>query len=182
MKILDTARLTLRRMSLADAPFILDLVSDADFIRFIGDKGVRNLEGARGYITHGALASYDTHGFGLFVVELRETTTPIGICGFVKRDTLPDCDIGYAFLPPYRGHGYVVESAAAVLAYGSRVLNMTRVLAITDPENDRSIRVLEKIGLRFDRLVQLSGETTPVRLYTSDPVDLRDAGHVTSPP
>ncbi len=182
VKILDTERLTLRRMSLDDAPFILALVSDADFIRFIGDKGVRSLEDARGYITHGALASYDTHGFGLFVVELRETTTPIGICGFVKRDTLPDCDIGYAFLPPYRGQGYVVESASAVLAYGSGVLNMTRVLAITDPENERSIRVLEKIGLRFDRLVQLSGETTPVRLYTSDPADHRDAGHVSSPP
>ena len=175
MKILDTARLTLRRMSLDDASFMLDLVLDVDFIRFIGDKGVRNLEDARVYITNGALASYESHGFGLYVVELRETQTPIGICGFVKRDSLPDCDIGYAFLPTYRNHGYAAESASAVLAYGRGVLAITRVLGITDPENERSVRVLEKIGLRFDRLVQLAGDATPVRLYTSDPENSGDA-------
>jgi RimJ/RimL family protein N-acetyltransferase len=155
-------------MTLDDAPFIVELLNDADFVRFIGDKGVRTLDDARGYISNGALASYDRHGFGLFVVVLKDSETPIGICGFVKRDTLPDCDIGYALLPQFRGQGYLVESATAVMAYGRQVLGIPRVLGITNPDNERSISVLEKLGLRFERLIQLSSDAAPIRLYTTD--------------
>ncbi|MEO6447266.1 MAG: GNAT family N-acetyltransferase [Gemmatimonadaceae bacterium] len=176
MKILETPRLSLRHMTLDDAPFILELLSDADFIRFIGHKGVHNLDDAQRYITTGPLASYEKNGFGLYLVELRETRDSVGMCGFVKRDTLPHCDIGYAFVPRYRGRGYVVEAASAMLEYGRDVLAITRVLAITDPDNERSIRVLEKIGLRFDGLLQLTPDAPAIRLYTSAPPGLDDAG------
>ena len=165
MTIVDTARLTLRRMSLDDASFIVELLNDADFLRYIGDKGVRSLDDARGYITNGALASYERHGFGLYVVELKDSRTPIGICGFVKRDTLPDCDVGYALLPQYRGRGYVVEAAAAAMEYGRHVLAIPRVLGITDPDNVRSIRVLEKIGLRYQREIPGTAPGQTLQLF-----------------
>lgn len=164
MKILDTERLSLRKFSLDDAEFVFTIVNDADWLQYIGDKGVRTLDDARKYITSGPLDMYAKRGFGLYVVELKGEGTPIGICGLIKRDTLEDVDIGFAFLPAYRGSGYALESAAAVLDYGRRVLGIDRIVAITSPDNERSGRLLEKIGLKFEKLLELSATDT-VRLY-----------------
>lgn len=168
MSILQTERLNLRRMSLDDAEFILELLNDPSFLRFIGDKGVRTTEDARRYILTGPLDSYERHGFGLWLVELKGSETPIGICGLLKRDTLDDVDIGFAFLPQYRSKGYALESAAAVMDYGRKVLGLRRVVAITNEDNAGSIRVLEKIGMSFDRMIRLSDDGPEIRLLASE--------------
>ncbi len=167
MTVLQTPRLSLRRLVAEDAPFILVLVNDPDWLRFIGDKNVRDLDGARAYIANGPEAMYARCGYGLWLVELREGT-PIGLCGLLSRDTLPHPDIGFAFLPQYRGQGYACEAAAATLAYARETLGMKRVLAITSPDNTDSGRLLEKIGLRLEGLHRMPGETRDVKLYSID--------------
>lgn len=168
MNVLETERLNLRRLHAGDAAFTLELLNDESFLRNIGDKGVRTIEDAVRYILQGPVDSYARHGFGLWLVELKESGTPIGICGLVKRDTLPDADIGYAFLPRFRSQGYAREAAAAVMSYALGALALKRVLAITKQDNAASCKVLEKIGLKFERLVKLSDDAPEIMLFASD--------------
>jgi RimJ/RimL family protein N-acetyltransferase len=165
--VLETARLILRKLSIDDAGFILELLNEPSFLRYIGDKGVRNLEEARQYILTGPVASYERYGFGLYLVELKESNSPIGICGLVKREALPDADIGFAFLPAYWSKGYAVESASAVMAYACEVLQRKRILGITSLDNHASMKVLTKLGLRFDRRIRLSETEPELRLFVS---------------
>jgi RimJ/RimL family protein N-acetyltransferase len=167
MKVLETDRLRLRWLNIDDAAFILELLNDPSFIRFIGDKGVRDLEGARNYILNGPVASYEKFGFGLYATELKEERVPIGICGILQRDTLPHPDIGFAFLPTYWNKGYAFESAAAVMNHARNVLGIREVLAITSPDNEASARLLEKIGLRFVHLTKLSEDAAEVKLFSN---------------
>jgi [ribosomal protein S5]-alanine N-acetyltransferase len=162
--VIRTARLALRQLELSDAAFILELLNDAAFLRFIGDKGVRTLADARQYIRNGPIDSYGRHGFGLYATCLRDGT-PIGICGLVKRDGLADVDVGFAFLLRYRSQGYAVESASAVLAHARRVLRLQRIVAITSPENADSIAVLERIGLKFERMIRLAERSPELKLF-----------------
>ncbi|HEX7721758.1 MAG TPA: GNAT family N-acetyltransferase, partial [Pyrinomonadaceae bacterium] len=138
------------------------------FIRYIGDKGARDLDAARRYIVDGPVKSYDANGFGLYLVVLKMNRTPIGICGVLKRETLPDPDIGFAFLPAYWNQGYAFESAAAVMDHARDTLKLARVLAITSPDNEASGKQLSKIGLRFDRRVKLTEDAPEVKLFTTD--------------
>jgi RimJ/RimL family protein N-acetyltransferase len=165
MKVLETDRLVLRWLNVDDAAFILELLNDPSFIRFIGDKGVRDLEAARTYILNGPVASYEKFGFGLNSVDLKEANAPIGICGILKRDTLPHPDIGFAFLPAYWNKGYAYEASAAVLEHARKTLGIDRVLAITTPDNEASAKLLMKIGLRFDQLIKLSPDANEVKLF-----------------
>jgi RimJ/RimL family protein N-acetyltransferase len=168
MNVLETERLNLRQLGAGDAAFILELLNEESFLRNIGDKGVRTIEDAVRYILLGPVDSYARHGFGLWLVELKEPgTPPAGICGLVKRDTLPDADLGYAFLPRFQSRGYASESAAAVMSYARGALGLRRVLAITNQDNAGSIRVLEKIGLKFERLVRLSDDAPEIMLFAS---------------
>ena len=155
---LETDRLRLRRLTLDDAPFILELVNTAGFLRFVGDRGVRTLEDARRYLAERYLASYERHGFGLYRVELRSEGTPVGICGLLRRAELDDVDLGFALLPDFERRGYAGEAAAAVLGEGRDVHGLARIVAITDPDNAGSIRVLGRLGFRFERRVGLDGE------------------------
>jgi RimJ/RimL family protein N-acetyltransferase len=166
--VIETDRLILRRLEPDDAEFILGLLNDPSFLRFIGDKGVRTLDDAREYIRTGPMASYERLGFGLFLTALREDRAPIGICGLLKREALDDVDVGFAFLPRYWSKGYGFESAAAVLDYGRRVLGLTRIVAITSPDNASSIRLLEKLGLKFETMIRLSEDSPEVRLFASE--------------
>jgi len=168
MHILETDRLSLRRLNPDDAEFILELLNDPAFLHFIGDKGVRTIEDARQYILQGPMQSYDKLGFGLYLVSLKETLIPIGMCGLIRREALEDVDIGFAFLPDYRGQGYGFESALAVRDYGLNVLGLKRMLAITNPDNIGSIRVLEKLGLKFDRMIRLTPDSAEIRLYRTE--------------
>jgi ribosomal-protein-alanine N-acetyltransferase len=163
-KVIETERLVLRQLELKDADFILELLNEAAFLRFIGDKGVRNLETAREYIQKGPIDSYGRHGFGLYATCLLDGT-PAGICGLVKREGLADVDVGFAFLSRHCSKGYAAESAAAVLAHAGRVLRLRRVVAITAPENFSSIAVLEKIGLQFERMIRLTEHSSELKLF-----------------
>ena len=156
MQVLETDRLVLRWLCLDDALFILELLNDEGWLRYIGDKGVRNMEDACKYLQNGPIAMYARCGHGLYMVERKCDALPIGMCGLIKRDGLADVDIGFAFLPQYGGMGYARESAAAVLEYGRATLGMKRVVAITSPDNVRSIKVLEAVGLEFEKKVKMS--------------------------
>lgn len=155
----------LRRLTTDDAGFILALMNDSDWLRYIGDRGVRSLDDARAYLLAGPLAMYDEHGFGLYGVELRESGDSIGICGLLKRDTLDDVDIGFAILPAFRAQGYAYEAAAATLAYAKRELGLTRIVAIVSPENDASMRLLRKLGLDLERTVRLTPNAKEVGIF-----------------
>ena len=165
VKILETERLMLRRMRVEDAEFIFELVNEPAFIRNIGDKGVRTLDDARDYILSGPVASYAKFGFGLYVVVLKETGAATGICGLLKRDSLEDVDVGFALLEKFRRKGFAYESAAAVMEYGRNKLGLKRIVAITSPDNEASIRVLEKIGLQFEKMIRMPGSDEDTRLF-----------------
>jgi RimJ/RimL family protein N-acetyltransferase len=168
LKVLETDRLTLRRLSTDDAEFILRLLNDPSWLRFIGDKGVRTIQDARDYILKGPVEMYASLGFGLYLVELKEGGIPIGLCGLIKRDFLDDVDVGFGFLPNYCAKGYAYESACAVMAYGEGTLGLKRIVAITTAENDRSARLLEKLGLRFERVVKRPDTGQEVRLFATE--------------
>lgn len=158
MRILETERLTLREVEAGDAPFVLDLLNQHSFKKYIGDRGVRTLEQAEAYIASRFAASYDTNGFGLYLMETKSDSTPVGLCGFVRRDTLPYPDIGFALLPQFERLGYAFEAASACMKYGREKLGLTQVLAITTLDNESSGRLLEKIGLTFEREIDLGEE------------------------
>ena len=155
----------LRRLEFGDAPFLIELLNDPAFIENIGDKGVRDEAGAHRYLREGPMMMYEKYGFGLWHVSLKSDGTAIGMCGLLKRDTLPDADIGYAYLPAHRGQGYALEAAEAVLRHGAGKFGLRRVIAIVSQGNSGSIRVLEKIGMQFERMHSVHPDEPDVRLY-----------------
>ncbi|MBK5488734.1 GNAT family N-acetyltransferase [Bacillus sp. TH17] len=167
MIVLETERLTLRWLDVKDAPFILELVNDPAWIQFIGDKGIKNLEDAKKYILNGPVDMYNKMGFGLYLVERKEDFTPLGMCGLIKRDSLEDVDIGFAFLEKFRSKGYGYESAAAVIEYGVQKLGLKRIVAITSIDNVASGTLLEKVGLRFEKIISDSGENLKLFGYNA---------------
>ena len=171
MRILDTERLILSQLSPDDAPFILELVNEPDWLRFIGDRGVHDLDGARTYIEKVRVGMYARHGFGLYKVSSKSDATPLGMCGLLKRDNLSHADIGFAFLARHRGRGFAYEAALATLGHGRRDFGLGRILAITDPANESSIRLLQKLGFRFVERLHLEGHGGDSNLYEHLPAD-----------
>ena len=167
MIVLETERLILRGMDVADAPFILKLLNEASFLRFIGDKKVRTVQDAEQYILNGPVASYNRNGFGLCLVELKETHTPIGMCGLLKRDELPHADIGFAFMPDFWNKGFAYEAAAAVMNDARERLKLERILAITNQDNESSIKLLQKLGLKFERVIKMSTDSAELFLLST---------------
>lgn len=165
MIVLQTARLVLRTLHTDDAPFYLELINDPSWIEHIGDKGIRTLEEARANIVSGAMQMQRRLGYSLYLVERREDGAPLGLCGLIRRDTLPDTDIGYALRPAYWGHGYAYEAAAAVLAHARDTLRLRRLYGITSPENLASNAMLQKLGLKFVELTRLGEETRLTNVY-----------------
>ena len=168
--ILTTKRLFIRPFTLDDAPFILELLNEPSFIQNIGDRGVRSLADACAYLLNGPIASYERNGFGLYGVELKAEGVMVGMCGLIRRDTLPDVDIGFAFLPPYWGLGYAFEAAAAVMAYGRDALKLDRIVAIVSPGNEASINVLRKLGLHYERMIPWADDDSALKLFVPAPV------------
>jgi RimJ/RimL family protein N-acetyltransferase len=163
--LLETARLSLRQLTNDDALFILELLNEPSFIQNIGDRNVRTIEDARAYILNGPVTSYEKNGFGLCLVVLKETNESIGMCGLIQRDGLEDVDIGYALLPKFWSKGYAIEAARAVKEYAKDVIGLKRLVAIVDPANEGSIRVLEKIGLRYETMIRLSADDIDLKLF-----------------
>ena len=159
--IVETGRLRLRAFRDADAPMILELLNDPDWLRFIGDRKVRTLDDARGYLRK-LHDTYARHGFGLYLVERRADGEPLGMCGLVKRDTLRDPDLGFAFLPRHRGVGYAEEAARAALAHAAKDLHLARLAAVATPENTRSASLLEKLGFAREGRTSWNGNENDV--------------------
>lgn len=158
--ILETERVRLREFSLKDAAFVLKLVNTPSWIQFIGDRNIRTTEAAEKYIAESLQKSYAENGFGLWLMELKKTATPIGMCGLVNRDSLNDIDIGFALLPQYGRKGYTFEACEATLAHAKEQLQIAKVVAITDTNNVASIGLLNKIGLQFEKELRLSENDT----------------------
>jgi RimJ/RimL family protein N-acetyltransferase len=169
MQTLHTDRLRIRPFTEGDAAFIVELLNDAGWLRFIGDKNVRSQDDARRYLRDGPISMVARRGHGLACVERRGHAAPIGMCGLVKRDSLDDVDLGFAFLPAARGQGYAREAAAAVLAFGFGTLGLARIVAITAIDNLASARVLEAAGLRFERLIDSNDDSKALRLFAIGP-------------
>lgn len=165
MKVLETERLILRHQAIEDAAFILELLNDPAWIRYIGDRGVRTIDDARDYIIKVSLDMYDRLGYGFYLTELKDGGIPIGICGLVKRDFLEDVDVGFAFLPRFRGKGYAFEAASAVMGYAQSVLGQKRIVAITSEDNHASGKLLEKLGLHFEGMIPYADTDEKVRLF-----------------
>ncbi|MES2517938.1 MAG: GNAT family N-acetyltransferase [Bacteroidota bacterium] len=142
--VIETQRLILRKFTLEDAPFLLELVNTPAWLQFIGDRNVHTVEEAENYLRNGNLKSYAEHGFGFYLVVTKESNEAIGMCGMVKRDSLEDIDIGFAFLPNSIGKGYGYEAASATLNYAQNVLKLGKIIAIVDPQNTSSIALIKK--------------------------------------
>ncbi len=170
MQRLGTSRLILRDVSTDDAVFMLKMLNDPRFIRYIGDRGVRSTGDAEQYISENMLASYKQYGFGMYVVvrktDPQNPPAPIGICGLVKRPGLNDVDIGFAFLPEFCGYGYAIESAKAVMHHAQYDLGLNKVVAITSPDNQNSTRLLEKLEFEYVKMIGLPNTDDQVRLYS----------------
>lgn len=168
MKIIETERLSLREITDTDAEFVLELLNEPGWIKNIGDRGVRNVEDACRYIANNLAASYARNGFGLYLVELKESGASIGMCGLIKRDSLEDVDIGFAFLERFWSKGYAIESASAVMDYAQNPLGLKRIAAIVSPDNQGSIKVLEKLKLHFERMIMMPGDTEEIKFFARD--------------
>lgn len=168
MTVLETERLFLREFTNDDADFIFEQLNEPSWIQNIGDRKIRTLDDARAYIVNGPLASYEKNGFGLWLIVLKETGESIGMCGLIKREGLEDVDIGYALLPRFWSKGYAVEAAQAVKNYARDVVGLKRLVAIVDPANEGSIRVIEKIGLRYEKMVRLSADDIDLKLFGTE--------------
>jgi len=168
MQVLETDRLSLRRVGPDDAGFMYELMNDPGWLEHIGDRGIRSVDDARGYIRDRLQAQYQRLGYGLYLVELKNPRTPVGLCGLVKRDWLDDVDLGFAFLPQFRGRGCALEAAAAMLEHAHAVLGLARIVAIVSPANRASIRLLQRLGMRLERRVTPPAETTEVCLFARE--------------
>lgn len=165
MNILETERLLLRTIEEADAPFYLNLLNSPGFLTHIGDRGVRTLAAARQSIASGPMAMQAALGHSIYLVQLKASGEAIGMSGLIKRDTLPDVDLGYAFLPAYVGKGYAIEAARAVVAHARDDIKLARLLAIVSPGNEDSIRLLKKVGMTYQTLLHLTPDDPGTELY-----------------
>jgi RimJ/RimL family protein N-acetyltransferase len=164
---IETGRLALHEFNEADADFVLRLVNEPSFLRYIGDRGVRTLVDAQKYIAEGPVAGYARYGHGLLRVVRKSDGVALGMCGVLKRDTLPDPDIGFSFFPEHGSQGYALESAQAVMKHARETLGLGRIVAITTKDNEPSIKLLGKLGFRFDGLIKFGAEE--LRHFVSDP-------------
>lgn len=166
MTVLETERLLLARLSYDHCEFIFELVNEPSFKRYIGDKDVQSLEDAQRYLREGPIGSYERFGYGLFLVNVKDSGLPAGICGLVKREEFDDPDLGFAFLERYRRNGYASESARAVLEYGFDDLGLDRIIAMADPENAPSVRLLENLGFTYERKVRMPDDDHDINLFS----------------
>lgn len=164
-KIFHTERLLVREFDLTDAAFIIELLNSPGWLEYIGDRKVHTIEEAQNYMLNGPMKSYESSGFGLWMVELAEDATPIGMCGLIRRDYLEHVDIGFAFLPAFTGKGYGQESALATMAYAKNMLSMNKLCAITVQQNTKSIRLLQQLGMKFSKMINIPNGTELLMLF-----------------
>lgn len=166
MILFETERLVLRKLHLGDAEFILRLLNEPSWLQYIGDRNVHSIEDAQRYLTDSTLAMYERYGFGLFLAETIDKQEPIGLCGLIKRESLEDVDVGFAFLPEFWSQGYAFEAAEATVAYGMATHHLSRIVAITLENNAPCIRLLQKLGFCSEKSILLAGDSEVLQLYS----------------
>ncbi|MFA8341464.1 MAG: GNAT family N-acetyltransferase [Rhodothermaceae bacterium] len=164
--VLETVRTRLRHIKSTDAEFIFNLYNDKQFVKNIGYRGINSFQKAEEYIIENIQGSYKTNGFGIYGVEMKDSGKLAGICGLVNRPHLDDIDLGYAFMPKYRGKGLALETAKSMKEYAINVLEIEKIVAIVDPNNEPSINLLKKIGMSFEKMILLPGDTKEICLYS----------------
>lgn len=147
---LETQRLQLRLAALSDAAFFVKLLNDPAWLQNIGDRGIRTETDAEGYVRNAMREPHRKHGFGMWVMQLKTTERPIGVCGLVKREYLDHPDLGFALLPADSRQNYAFEAAVACLTYARVTLQLPKLYAIVSRGNERSIRLLLRLGFRLD--------------------------------
>lgn len=162
---IETSRLRLREIGDADAAFILELLNETPFHRNIGDRGVRTVAEAESYISERITSGYERYGFGMWAVEMKDSGERVGTCGLIKRDTIEDVELGFSFLERFWSRGFAIESATAAMDYAWKVTKLSRVVAIVAPHNGASIRLLEKLGFAYERMVRLAEPDPELRLF-----------------
>ena len=165
-EIIETERLILRKIEESDCEFVYSLLNSPGWLKYIGDRGINSLEDAKTYIRDKVVSLYDQQGYGPYGVRTKLNNSLIGFCGLFKRDFLEDADIGFAFLPEHSGKGYAIESAVAVLEYARDVIGLRRIIAITLEGNDRSINILNKLGMSFKEKIIYPGSGEELLLYS----------------
>lgn len=165
----QTPRLILTELTLSDYSFIVDLLNSPGWLQYIGDRNVHTREQAEAYLTNGPIKSYREFGFGLMKVGIIETHQPIGICGLLKRETLPHPDLGFAFLPQFNGQGFAMEAANVIVQHVRKELDVQTILAVTLPDNQRSIQLLEKLTFQYESVFSFPGSQEKLSLYKSQP-------------
>ena len=163
--ILETKRLILSEMSIEDAPFLYDLVNDSAWIKFIGDRGIKTIADAENYLSTKIIPSYNKNGFGFYLISTKDENLPVGISGLIDRDGLEYVDVGFALLPDFRGKGYAFESTKAILNFAKNTLQLDPIIAITNLDNLKSSQLLERLGLKFDKIIQLGDDPEKCRLF-----------------
>jgi RimJ/RimL family protein N-acetyltransferase len=163
--ILETERLRLREFTLDDTAFIIELLNTPGWLEFIGKRNVRTEGQAVSYLLNGPLTSYRVNDYGLWMVENKETKEPMGMCGIINRENLDTPDIGFAFLPQFEGKGYAYEIASATLKYALQVVGIPHISAITLPKNSKSIKLLEKLGLKYIKSFSFPDNKEELLLY-----------------
>jgi RimJ/RimL family protein N-acetyltransferase len=166
MQVLETARLIVRHFERADAPFIMELLNEPSWVQFIGDKGIKTIGDAERYIQNVLVAMYARFDFGLYLVQLKASGEALGMCGLVKRDSLEDVDLGFAFLPRFWGHGYAYESSAAVMSHAKLRFGLHRLVAITLPTNQAASALLQKLGFNYERMFTATASGEDLMLYS----------------
>jgi len=169
--IAETARLTIREVTVGDASFICRLLNEPSWLQNIDDRGVRTIADAQSYIESRVIRSYQLTGFGMYLVELTHQSLPIGTCGLVKREALPLPDLGFAFLPQFWGQGYAREAACAMVQHAREHLRIPKLLGIVKPDNERSCRLLEALGFALEGTFRPDLQAQELQLYA---VDFRD--------
>lgn len=167
MNIIETNRLILREFIIDDAGFVLELLNSPSWLKYIGDRNVKNLEDAKKYISDKLISSYIKNGYGLYEIILKKDNIPIGMCGLIKRDTLENIDLGFALSSSFTGNGYAFEAAFATLEYAKTDLKLERIIAITTTENKNSIKLLEKLKFVFEKMIRLSNEEEELMLFSN---------------
>jgi ribosomal-protein-alanine N-acetyltransferase len=166
LRVAETERLVLRELSAGDAVFLCELLNDPSWLRNIGDRNVKTPQEAEQYIQEKFIGSYKALGFGMYLAELKDGGAPIGLCGLVKRDSLPDPDVGFALLPRFWNRGYALEATNAVMSYARTALKLSKLLAVVKPDNVSSIKLLERLGFCQEGQYRPPSGGTDLMLYT----------------
>ncbi|WP_096189620.1 GNAT family N-acetyltransferase [Evansella halocellulosilytica] len=159
MKVIETERLTLRKMTLGDEEHLMEIFSDPVAMQYY--RSTKTNDEARKWI-HWNLDNYEKSGVGLWICELKDDGTFVGQCGIVPQtvDGQNEMEIGYLFARKYWGKGYATEAANASKEYGQNELNQSRLISMIYIENKPSIRVAKRIGMAFEKETLIYGRPT----------------------